>query len=192
MLVEFVVEIWKVLLGVCRMYKNMELGIFVVERVFEFDFYDLGFYVIFFNIYVLVGRKNDFVKVRKMMKENGLRKEFVCSWVEIENVVYMFFVNDDFYFQSEEIYEMWEVISVKIREIGYILDISQVFLFVDENEREVVLQYYSEKFVLVFVFLNILRGFVIRIKKNVRVCSDCYLVMKFVSKVIGREIIVRD
>lgn len=190
--VEPVAEIWKALLGACRMHKNMELGTFAAERVFELDPHDSGPYVILSNIYASAGRKNDFAKVRKMMKENGLRKEPACSWVEIENVVHMFFANDDSHPQSEEIYEMWEVISAKIREIGYIPDTSQVLLFVDENEREAALQHHSEKLALAFALLNTPRGSAIRIKKNVRVCSDCHSAMKFASKVIGREIIVRD
>lgn len=131
MLIEFIVVIWKVLFNVCRMYKNVELGVYVVEYVFEFDFDDFGLYVILYNIYVLGGRWNDVVRVRKKMKESGVKKEFVCSWVEIENVIYMFVANDECYLQREEISCKWEEIYVKIKDLGYVLDISYVVVYVD-------------------------------------------------------------
>lgn len=42
MTIEPIAAVWKVLLGACRMHKNMELGVYVIERVFELDPYDLG------------------------------------------------------------------------------------------------------------------------------------------------------
>ncbi|CBI18780.3 unnamed protein product, partial [Vitis vinifera] len=69
---------------------------------------------------------------------------------------------------------------------------SHVLLFVDQQEREEKLQYHSEKLALAFALLNTPTGSPIRIKKNIRVCGDCHAAIKFVSKVVDREIIVRD
>ncbi|KAK9267285.1 hypothetical protein L1049_009708 [Liquidambar formosana] len=184
--------VWGALLGACRMHKNMELGTYAAERVFELDPQDSGPHVLLSNIYASAGRWSDVAKVRKMMKESGVKKEPACSWVEIENAVHMFVANDDAHPQREEICRMWEKISEKIKKIGYIPDTSHVLLFVDQQEREVKLQYHSEKLALAFALLNTPPGSTIRIKKNIRVCGDCHSAIKFVSKVVGREIIVRD
>ncbi|CAA3030552.1 pentatricopeptide repeat-containing At3g24000, mitochondrial [Olea europaea subsp. europaea] len=48
---------WKVLLGAYRMHKNMELGAYVAECVFELDPYDSGPHVLLSNIYASVGRQ---------------------------------------------------------------------------------------------------------------------------------------
>ncbi|KAL2932956.1 hypothetical protein RDABS01_016075 [Bienertia sinuspersici] len=167
-----VAEIWKCLLGACRMHSNLNLGVYAAERVFDLDPYDSGPYVILANMYALAGRKNDVAKVRKMMKECGLRKEPACSWLEVENSVHVFVADDDSHPQSKEIYKMWEKISTKIKEIGYVPDTSQVLLFVDEHEREAKLQRHSEKLALAFACVNMPPKSTIRIKKNIRVLPN--------------------
>ncbi|XP_058112991.1 pentatricopeptide repeat-containing protein At3g24000, mitochondrial-like [Magnolia sinica] len=184
--------VWGALLGACRMHGNMELGVFAAERVFELDPYDSGPHVILSNIYASAGRWGDAARVRKMMKEGGVKKEPACSWVEIENSVHMFVANDDTHPQIEEIWRMWEMISGKIKEVGYVPDTNYVLLFVDQQEREAKLQYHSEKLALAFALLNTPPGATIRIKKNIRMCGDCHSAIKLVSKVMEREIVVRD
>ncbi|XP_074292318.1 pentatricopeptide repeat-containing protein At3g24000, mitochondrial-like isoform X1 [Silene latifolia] len=190
--IEPVAEIWKALLGACRSHKNMELGVYAAKRVFELDPCDPGPYVILSNIYASAGRRADVAKVRMMMKECGVSKEPACSWVEIENVVHVFVADDHTHPQIKEIYKTWENISAKIKEIGYVPDTNQVLLFVEDREREVNLQQHSEKLALAFAILNTPPGSIIRIKKNIRMCVDCHSAIKFVSRVIKREILVRD
>lgn len=184
--------IWKALLGACRMHKNMELGAYAAERVFELDPYDSGPHVLLANIYASAGRLKDAAKVRKMMNDSGVKKEPACSWVEIENNVHVFVANDDAHPQINEIQRMWETIIEKIKRIGYVPDTSHVLWFVDEKERETRLQYHSEKLALAYALLNTPPGSTIRIKKNIRVCGDCHTAFKFASQVVDREIILRD
>ncbi|TYG81827.1 hypothetical protein ES288_D01G036900v1 [Gossypium darwinii] len=184
--------VWGALLGACRMHKNVEMGSFAAERVFELDPHDSGPHVLLSNIYASGNRWRDAAKVRKLMKESGVKKEPACSWVEIQNTVHMFVASDDSHPQMGAIYKKWEEISARIKEIGYVPDTSHVLFYMDEQEREVKLQYHSEKLALAFALLNSPHGSTIRIKKNIRVCGDCHSAFKFVSKVVGREIIVRD
>ncbi|KAG8380365.1 hypothetical protein BUALT_Bualt06G0007900 [Buddleja alternifolia] len=163
--------VWKALLGACRMHKNMELGVYAAERVFELDPLDSGPHMLLSNIYASAGRLSDAARVRKMMNESGVKKEPACSWVEIENVVHTFVANDDNHPQREEISEMWEKISNEIKKIGYVPDTSHVLWFVDQQEREERLQYHSEKLALAFAVLNTSPDSPIMIKKNIRVCG---------------------
>ncbi|MCD7448466.1 Pentatricopeptide repeat-containing protein, mitochondrial [Datura stramonium] len=184
--------VWKALLGACRMHKNLELGVYAAERVFELDPHDSGPHILLSNMYASAGRRSDAARVRKMMNESGVKKEPACSWVELENAVHMFVANDDAHPQREEIRNMWEKITDKIKEIGYVPDTSHVLWFMDQQEREERLQYHSERLALAFALLNSPSGSPIRIKKNIRVCGDCHTAFKFVSKVVDREIILRD
>ncbi|KAM3752387.1 hypothetical protein ACB098_03G014700 [Castanea mollissima] len=161
--------VWGALLGAFRMHndKNMELGAYAGEHVFELDPYDSG-------------------------PIERVKKEPACSWVEIENAVHMFEANDDAHPQRKEIHRKWEEISGKIKEIGCVPDTSHVLLFVDQHEREVKLQYHSEKLALAFALLKTPPGSPIRIKKNIRVCGDCHSAIKYVLKLVDTEIIVRD
>nr|XP_043617896.1 pentatricopeptide repeat-containing protein At3g24000, mitochondrial-like [Erigeron canadensis] len=190
--IEPTAALWGALLGACRIHKNMELGTYAAERVLELDPYDSGTHILLYNIYAAGGKWNEASKVRKFMKEIGVKKEPACSWVEIENSVHMFVANDEFHPLKDEIHKMWEKIGEKIMEIGYVPDTSHVVLFVDEQEREAKLQYHSEKLALAFALLKTPPGSTIRIKKNIRVCGDCHSAFKFISRVVDREIILRD
>ncbi|KAJ8759667.1 hypothetical protein K2173_009754 [Erythroxylum novogranatense] len=184
--------VWGALLGACRMYKNEKLGAYAAERIFEIDPRDSGPHMLLYNIYATAGRWNNAAKVRKMMKESRVKKEPACSWVEIENQVHTFVADDHAHPMREEIHKMWETISEKIKGIGYTPDTSHVLLFVDQQEREIKLQYHSEKLALAFALLSTPPASTIRIKKNIRICGDCHTAFKFVSNVLGREIVVRD
>ena len=56
------------------------------------------------------------------------------------------------------------------------------------------LWYHSEKLTLVFVLVvgAAPPGKVLRIVKNLRICRDCHEAFKYISRVVGREMIVRD
>lgn len=81
---------------------------------------------------------------------------------------------------------------VKMKEVGYQVEIVIVLYDVEEEEKEFMVNVYSEKLVIVFGFIFIELGIEIRIFKNFRVCLDCYNVIKFIFKIIDRVIIVRD
>lgn len=80
----------------------------------------------------------------------------------------------------------------KIRKIGYIFDFSLVFYDLSEEEKLEVLRGYSEKFVILFGLLKMVKGVILRVCKNLWICCDCYNVIKLVFKVVDREIVVRD
>ncbi|XP_061348348.1 pentatricopeptide repeat-containing protein At3g24000, mitochondrial [Gastrolobium bilobum] len=190
--VEPTVAIWGALLGASRMHKNMKMGAYAAQRVFELDPFYSGTHILLANIYASAGRWRDAAKVRKIMKDNGLKKEPACSWVEIENYVHVFVANDIAHPQKDKVHKMWEKLNQKIKEIGYVPDTSHVLLFVDQQEKEVNLQYHSEKLALAFALMNTSPGSTIRIMKNIRVCGDCHSAIKYVSLLVKREIIVRD
>ncbi|CAN1850433.1 Pentatricopeptide repeat-containing protein At3g24000, mitochondrial [Linum perenne] len=190
--IEPTAAVWGALLGACRMHKKTELGIYAAERIFELDPHDSGPHMLLYNIYASAGRWAEATKVRKIMKESGVKKEPACSWVEIENEVHVFVADDDSHPDSEEIHAMWENTRLKIKQIGYKPDANHVLLCLDQREREVKLQHHSEKLALAFALLKTPPRSTIRIKKNIRVCGDCHSAFKLVSKVVNREIIVRD
>lgn len=184
--------IWGALLGASKMHKNTEMGAYAAQRVFELDPSYPGTHTLLANIYATAGRWEDVAKVRRIMKDSGLKKEPACSWVEIENSVHVFVANDVAHPQKDKILKTWEQLNQKIKEVGYVPDTSHVLLFVDQPEKELNLRYHSEKLALAFALLNNPPGSTIRIMKNIRVCGDCHSAIKYVSLVVKREIIVRD
>lgn len=63
---------------------------------------------------------------------------------------------------------------------------------VDEETKENMLWDHSERLAIAFVLINTGPNTIIRITKNLRVCRDCHTVIKLISKITCREIIMRD
>lgn len=98
MLMKLDVVIWKMLLFVCSVYKNVEMVQRVFEEIFKIDFNDFFCYVFFVNVYVLVKRWCDVSEVRKLMRDRDVKKEFGVSWFEYKGEVYWFKMGDCFQF----------------------------------------------------------------------------------------------
>jgi pentatricopeptide repeat protein len=82
--------VWSCLLGACRIHNNIELGECVAEHLFELDPKNAAPYVLLSNIYAAAGRWDDIEKVRKMMKDRGIKKTPGCSWIEVNKQVHAF------------------------------------------------------------------------------------------------------
>eukprot|EP01018_Ginkgo_biloba_P018484 Gb_38129 [translate_table: standard] len=184
--------VWGALLGACRIHSNIELGERVAEHLFAMEPENAGYYVLLSNIYAAAGKWNDVTKVRKMMKDRGAKNMPGCSSIEINNRIHEFLVGDRSHSQSEKIYAMLETLSRQMEEAGYVPDTNFVLHDVEEEVKENMLGSHSEKLAIAFGLINTSPGTPIRIVKNLRVCGDCHSATKFISKIVKREIIVRD
>lgn len=65
---------------------------------------------------------------------------------------------------------------------------------VEEKEKKEALWYHSEKLALAYGVLTGVAppGKALRIVKNLKICRDCHQVFKYASRVLKREIVVRD
>ncbi|KAJ8644783.1 hypothetical protein MRB53_006531 [Persea americana] len=186
------VSVWGALLGACRIHNNIELGGYSAEKLFELDPKDAGYYVLLSNLYAVAGRWGDVKRVRELMKAKGLQKPPGCSWVDLDGNVHEFYVGDKTHPQSVKIYEKLEELGMEMKELGYVADTNLVLHDVEEEVKEDMLSSHSERLAIAFGLINTRPGEPIRVTKNLRVCSDCHRVTKLISKIVGREIIVRD
>eukprot|EP01018_Ginkgo_biloba_P016364 Gb_15262 [translate_table: standard] len=184
--------VWGALLGACRIHVNLKLGKYAAERLFELEPQKAAPYVLLSNIYAAAGRWADVANIRIMMKDKGVKKKPGFSWIEVKNRVHTFVAQDRSHPQTEEIYAMLERLSGKMEEAGYVPDTNFVLRDVEEEYKEHSLWYHSEKLAIGFGLLSTLPGTSIHIIKNLRVCGDCHTAIKFISKIVGREVIVRD
>jgi pentatricopeptide repeat protein len=183
---------WGALLGACRTYGNVELGEFAAKELLELDPKGAATYVLLSNIYAGAGRWDLVSSVRTMMRERGIRKEPGRSWIEVNNKIHDFVVADLSHSESKEIYENKDRVMEKIKAEGYIPDTRLVLKNIDAEDKELDLCSHSEKLAIVYGLMHVPPGNPIRVFKNLRVCTDCHTATKFIAKVEGREIIVRD
>jgi pentatricopeptide repeat protein len=185
-------SVWGALLSACRTHGKIELGEYVARHLFEIEPYNTGNYVLLSNIYADAGRWDDVMKIRIMLKERGLKKSPGCSWVEVNNRAHGFIGGDRSHPQSEEIYTLLENLGKQMKKFGYLTDTSFVLHDVAEEEKEFAISTHSERLAIAFGILNTAPGTPIQITKNLRVCGDCHTATKFISKIVRREITVRD
>ncbi|KAI3937517.1 hypothetical protein MKW92_016383 [Papaver armeniacum] len=180
------------LLSGCRTHKKIEMGIRTADKLLTLDSMNPGIHVILSNIYALGGRWNEVDYVRGLMRKRGLRKTPGYSLLEVNNLVHTFFAGDNSHPYWEEIHQMLEDLRIQIETLGYCPDTSCVLRDVDEEKKVKLLWGHSERLAMAFALLCTPAGSLIRITKNLRVCSDCHTVTKYISRIARREIIVRD
>jgi pentatricopeptide repeat protein len=184
--------IWKALLGACKLHKNVEIGRRAAEVLMKLAPHDSGAYVALSNLYASSGNWDGVAEVRMMMKELDIRKDPGCSWIEIDGVIHEFLVEDDSHPRAKEIHSMLKEISNKLSLVGHIQDTTQVLLKMDEEHKESLLHYHSEKIAVAFGLISTSPKTPLQIVKNLRICEDCHSSMKLISKVYQRRIIIRD
>lgn len=184
--------VWGALLNACRVHRNFELGRRVGKILIDLEPKQSGRYVQLAGILAAGGWWDEAVVVRNLMKERGVAKLPGCSSISLGGFVHEFVVGDGSHPQTEEIYLEWNKILTRLKKEGYAPLTENLLLDLEEEEKETAIHCHSEKLAIAFGFIRTKPGTTIRIVKNLRVCSDCHLVTKLISKVYSRKIITRD
>lgn len=184
--------VWKALLSACRVHKDLELAERAADALFELEPQNAMPYVLLSNIYSAAGFWENTAKIRRLMKLRGISKEPGCSWIEMNSKVHKFMSEDRSHPKTDQIYSKIGEIMMLIKEAGYVPDINFALHDVDEEGKELGLAYHSEKLAVAFGLLYVPQGVPIRIFKNLRICGDCHVAMKFISRIFHRHIITRD
>ncbi|CAL0319986.1 unnamed protein product [Lupinus luteus] len=184
--------IWKTLLSACKIHKNAEMARMVAEEVLRIDPQDSASYVLLANIHASNKRWQDVSEVRKVMRDKMVKKEPGISWVEVKNQVHQFHMSDQSHPKSMEINLYLKELISEMKMHGYVPDTSSVLYDMDNEEKEYNLAHHSEKLAIAFALMSTPEGVPIRVMKNLRVCSDCHVAIKYISQIKKSEIIVRD
>ncbi|KAK4402587.1 putative pentatricopeptide repeat-containing protein, mitochondrial, partial [Sesamum angolense] len=134
----------------------------------------------------------DLLLSMKSMRKKRVKKEPGLSWIENQGMVHYFAVGDDSHPDNKLIRGMLEWLNFRSRTLGYAPNHDAVLLDVEEDEKARLLWLHSERIALAFALLRMPIGSPILIIKNLRVCADCHVSIKVVSKLVQREIVIRD
>ncbi|KAL6011810.1 hypothetical protein ACLOJK_002276 [Asimina triloba] len=103
--------VWGALLGACRIHNNIRMAEEAAERLFELDPENAGRYVLLAKMYEEAGRWADAARVRRMMRERGVKKPLGCSGIEVDNAIHTFGVEDEGHWMSSSIYDTLETLE---------------------------------------------------------------------------------
>ncbi|CDY08524.1 BnaA05g27600D [Brassica napus] len=178
--------VWGALLGACKIHKNVDMAEIAFAKVIEFEPMNIGYYVLMSNIYTDSKNQEGIWRIRVMMRERGFKKEPGYSYVEHMGRVHLFLAGDRSHEQTEEVYRMLDELEASVMEIEGNTECDRCGE-VSSSTRE-----HSERLAVAFAILNTSPGAEILVIKNLRVCEDCHVFIKMVSKVVDRRFVVRD
>ncbi|KAI5660627.1 hypothetical protein M9H77_19950 [Catharanthus roseus] len=185
-------SIWGALLSACRARGAVNIAERVSEHLLQLNPDDPGYHVLTSNFYASLGKWDQVRMIRKSLRARGLKKQPGCSWLEIQNKVYVFGVGERFFEQYKEVYELLEILDELMAKEGYVADLRFALHDVEEDDKLDMLCGHSERLAIAFGLLNTKPGSPLQIMKNLRVCGDCHTATKYISKIVRREIVVRD
>ncbi|KAJ7000039.1 pentatricopeptide repeat-containing protein DOT4 [Populus alba x Populus x berolinensis] len=184
--------IWGALLSGCRIHHDVKLAEKVAEHVFELEPENTGYYVLLANTYAEAEKWEEVKKLRQKIGRRGLKKNPGCSWIEVKSKVHIFLAGNSSHPQAKKIEVLLKRLRSKMKEEGYFPKTRYALINADSLQKETALCGHSEKLAMAFGILNLPPGRTIRVSKNLRVCGDCHEMAKFISKTLGREIVLRD
>ncbi|MCL7040563.1 hypothetical protein MKW94_001425 [Papaver nudicaule] len=184
--------IWGALLSFCKVHGNVGLGEIAAKKLFKLEPDNPGNYVLLSNIYATKGLWKEVNRVRDVMRRMGLRKNPGYSWIELKDKVHTLLAGDRTHPQMIQILERLDKLNMEMVKSGYLPDTALVLKDVEEQDKEHFLCGHSEKLAVGLGLLNTPPGTTLRVIKNLRICGDCHVVIKFISNFERREILVRD
>ncbi|KAI5665502.1 hypothetical protein M9H77_15355 [Catharanthus roseus] len=177
------VEVWETLMNVSRVQGNVELGDRCAEIVELLDPSRL-------NEQSKAGLIP--LKASDLVKEKDKKKPDGQSPLEIRSRVHEYRAGDRSHPDHEKLYELLRGLKHQMKEAGYLPETKFVLHDVDQESKEEALLSHSERLAVAKGLLNTPARTTMRVIKNLRVCGDCHNAMKIISKLVGRELIMRD
>ncbi|CAA2958095.1 pentatricopeptide repeat-containing protein At2g15690, mitochondrial [Olea europaea var. sylvestris] len=95
-------------------------------------------------------------------------------------------------FRNPTLYKDDEKLRAAMKEQAYVPDTRYVLHDIDQEAKEQALLYHSERLAIAYGLISTPPRTTLRIIKNLRVCGDCHNAIKIMSRIVGRELIVRD
>ncbi|KAK2646532.1 hypothetical protein Ddye_021727 [Dipteronia dyeriana] len=184
--------VWGALLGACMIHKDTNLARVASEKLFELHPENVGYYVLLSNIYSAEKNYPQAASIRQVVKKRKLAKTPGCTLIEVGETPHVFTSGDRSHPQTNAIYAKLEELFGKMRDAGFQSETVTALHDVEEEEKELMVNLHSEKLAIAFGLIATESGSEIRIIKNLRVCLDCHTATKFISKITGRVIVVKD
>ncbi|KAE8673791.1 hypothetical protein F3Y22_tig00111772pilonHSYRG00141 [Hibiscus syriacus] len=108
------------LLGACTIHGNVEMDERVAETLMEMEPNESGPYVLMSNLYAEKGKWEKVAKLRKIMRQRGVRKEVGFSWVDVGDInssmsLHGFSSGDRSHPQSDEICKMAVYLGLRMK-----------------------------------------------------------------------------
>ncbi len=152
------VALWMALLGACRVHGNVEMGECVAKEILELEPENAAGYVLLSNIYAAAGNSHLCENVEQQRKARGVKKQLACTWIEVNNEVHMFVVDNQDHPQMMEIRAELQRLSGLMQDAAYVPSTKFVLHNVGEKAKVFHLCQHSEKLAIALGLINTAPG----------------------------------
>ncbi|GJS20327.1 pentatricopeptide repeat-containing protein [Tanacetum coccineum] len=181
--------IWGALLNACRIYRNVELGELAARNIINMNESEsLQYHTLLCNFYADIGKWDEVARLKILITEKGVTVDPGCSWVEVKGKIHAFLTGDQTHPQQREINAVLDGFYAKM---GFDEFKNDLVDKIDASKADILCGH-SERLAIGFGLINTAPGMPIRVTKNLYMCQNCHNMVKFISKVVRREIAVRD
>ncbi|XP_047339333.1 pentatricopeptide repeat-containing protein At1g31430-like [Impatiens glandulifera] len=116
--IEIVIPLYGALLSACRTYGNVKMGERMGKKLAEIETKDSSVHTLLANIYASANRWADVTKVRRRMRDAGVKKEPGCSSIEIDGNIHEFLVRDTSHSEIQDVHSMLHSITKVVTDLG--------------------------------------------------------------------------
>ncbi|KAL9247058.1 hypothetical protein vseg_020529 [Gypsophila vaccaria] len=184
------IEVLRALLDGCRIHRDIKTGKKVAEQLCHLEPLNADNYVLLSNWYASNDKLDMVHKSKEMIKDLGLVPKSAYSWIEFRNKIHVFGTGDMSHPRSAKLYQELQCLVQKMEIEGYAFDPDFSLHDVD-GERECLQIGLSELLAISFGLISTV-GSTVRVTKNLRVCRNSHAIVKAMSRLVAREIIVKD
>ncbi|KAK1288152.1 Pentatricopeptide repeat-containing protein [Acorus calamus] len=111
--------IWRTLMSVCKIGKNVEVAERAANSILELDPDDSSACILLSNIYAEAGKWEEVLRMRSSMRDNQLKKVPGCSWIEVKSEVHSFLAGDRDHSKRNEIYIRLDELIGEMKRVEY-------------------------------------------------------------------------
>ncbi|CAN6466308.1 unnamed protein product [Victoria cruziana] len=104
------VTVWGAFLHYCRLQGDIELSRLAVIQLIKLDPQNHSNYIVVSNVHAAAGAWNEMLEIRGRMKNDNVKKEPGCSWIEVKGNVHAFLAANTSHPQIGQI--MWTLNSL--------------------------------------------------------------------------------
>lgn len=180
--------IWVTLLRSCRTHSNPRIGQQAARALFELEPGNASNYILLSNIYASAGLWDSSKSLRSLVKESQTTRIKECSCIRIGLRLHSLEGGMVSSSMLDDIMVMWHELADDMRDSGHF---PQDPVYVDEK-LDSFSCLHTEKLAICLGIISAGASKPIRVSKNLRMCVDCHTPAKLISKIVRREIFVKD
>ena len=176
------VDVWETLMNLCRAHGHLELGDRCAELIEQLDPSRLNEQS---NAGLVPVKASDIAKEKK-------KKTASQNLLDVRSRVHEYRAGDTSFPDRDRVYALLRGMKAQMKDAGYIPVTRFVLHDIDEESKEDALLAHSERLATAHGLLTTAARSPLRVVKNLRFCGDCHNAMKIISKLVGRQLIMRD